>query len=96
MKRQILFWSSILTILFFSCSKGKTEIELTGLLKKQGATTYQYGTHTLTVNSTLYALTSKTLNLDTYINQSVTITGDKVNGYPVDGGPEYIDVKSIK
>lgn len=72
------------------------QMELKGVLSKQGITTYQYGTHVLTQDSTIYALKSTAVNLDKYINQTVTITGDLVKGYPLSGGPLYIEVKSVK
>ena len=64
----------------------------------QGITTYMYGTHVLTndLGQTLYALRSKSLVLDDYIGQSVEISGIKVQGYPVDGGPDFLEVSEIK
>jgi hypothetical protein len=61
-------------------------------------TTYLYGTHRLVNESgkTIFALKSDTIGLDNYIDKKVTITGDLVPGYPVDGGPEYLQVKSIQ
>ncbi len=67
-----------------------------GLLEKQTITSYQYGTHTISNKDVIYALRSSTINLDTYVNKTVTIKGSKVKGYPVDGGPEYIDVKEVR
>ena len=68
-----------------------------GIIKKQGITTYMYGTHVLlNGNRTiLYALKSDNINLDKYIDQKVTVKGDLIYGYPVDGGPNYLNVKSI-
>ena len=91
-------------VLFSACANHKktalqstqVQMELKGMLRKQGITTYQYGTHVLTQDSTTYALKSTAVNLDKYINQTVTITGDLVKGYPLSGGPLYIDVKSVK
>ncbi|WP_172665785.1 hypothetical protein [Flammeovirga sp. OC4] len=79
----------------FSCAKNDVNsntIEITGVIKEQGVTTYQYGTHTLSG----YALRSSSVNLDNYIDQEVTIVGQKVEGYPVDGGPDYIEVEKVK
>jgi len=56
-----------------------------------------YGTHVL-VNSngaTLYALKSDTFKLDLYIGRSVTVSGELLEGYPVSGGPEYMNVDKI-
>ncbi|MBT8220657.1 MAG: hypothetical protein KJP00_12580 [Bacteroidia bacterium] len=82
-----------------SCSKDNTQneiLELTGTLKEQGITTYQYGTHTLTTSDTFYALRSSVLDLDQYVDRQVTVTGRKINGYPVDGGPEFINVTFVE
>jgi hypothetical protein len=66
-----------------------------GVLKVQGITTYQYGTHTLTNESTVYALTSDTLILDDFDSEYVEITAKRVEGYPIDNGPVYLNVKTI-
>ncbi|MDA9328709.1 hypothetical protein N9Q76_01130 [Flavobacteriales bacterium] len=85
----------ITCLLLLSCDKedlNPEHFEITGIIKEQGMTSYQYGTHTLSG----YALRSNTVSLDNYVNQNVTIVGYKVNGYPVDGGPDYIEVKKVK
>jgi hypothetical protein len=76
----------------------KGEVSLSGTLEKQGITTYQYGTHVLhdKDGKTFYALKSETLQLDTYIGKTVELKGTLVNDYPVDGGPQYIEVVKIK
>ena len=70
-------------------------IELIGVIKKQGITTYQYGTHILKGNKN-YALKSKTIILDNYLEKRVKIIGKAVSGYPIEGGPLYIDVINIE
>lgn len=94
---------SILLICFLAagCKKGTKEtgdvnVTLTGIVKVQSFTTYQYGTHTITNIDQFYALKSSTVSLDDYKDKSVTLTGRKIKGYPVDGGPEYLNVISIK
>lgn len=97
MKTITLLFVLSISVMISSCKKEQlADNQYKGLLKTQGPTTHQYGTHTLTTSSTTYALTSKVVDLDKYVNQIVIITGKKVKGYPVDGGPEYIDVKKIK
>jgi hypothetical protein len=73
-------------------------ITSTGIIKKQGITTYMYGTHVLLDDKgkTLYALKSANINLDKYIDKKVTVKGDLIEGYPVEGGPNFLDVKSIQ
>tara|TARA_B100000497_G_C7379300_1_gene243207 strand:+ start:384 stop:542 length:159 start_codon:yes stop_codon:yes gene_type:complete len=51
-----------------------------------------YGTHVIED----YALRSNIVDLNNYINQDVVIIGYKIDGYPVDGGPDYIEVQEIK
>ena len=92
MKKLILL-VSILT-LSLSCEKSITTsipVEITGIIQKQGVTIYMYGTHVISG----YALRSNTILLDNYINYNVTIVGYKIDGYPVDGGPDYIEVTDI-
>lgn len=85
----------LICLLAISCDKddiNSKRIEIIGTIQKQGITTYQYGTHTISG----YALRSSSITLDDYINQNVTVIGYKIDGYPVDGGPDYIEVEEIK
>lgn len=79
-----------------SCNKDNDDnsnaIEINGIIQKQGITTYQYGTHTISG----YALRSSSVTLDNYVNQEITVVGYKIDGYPIDGGPDYIEVESVK
>jgi hypothetical protein len=70
-----------------------------GTIQKSGFTTYMYGTHILRDNNgqILYALKSDNINLDDYVDiKNITVKGSLISGYPVDGGPEYLDVKKIE
>jgi hypothetical protein len=89
---------AILIIVTASCKKEDDVNQLRGTIQAQGITTYMYGTHVLTnnVGQTLYALRSSSVKLDNYIGKNVEISGSKVGGYPVDGGPDYLDVSKIK
>jgi len=69
-------------------------VEIEGVIQKQGITTYQYGTHILKGKKT-YALTSKKVSLNEYIGKKVKIQGTFISGYPIEGGPQYINVKNI-
>ena len=71
-------------------------IEAEGKIEAIGMTSWQYGTHTLTNDENFYALRSKTVNLQQYEGKTVKIIAEKVEGYPVDGGPEFLEVLSIK
>lgn len=95
--KRLLF---ILTLLFFciSCEKDLGVKSYTGIVKDAGITTYMYGSYTLVSDEgkTLYALTSSAVNLHSYINSKVEIEAKLIEGYPIDGGPEFLDVKTIK
>ena len=91
----------ILLALLFSmmlvagCSQkniGPAPLEVTGVIQEQGITFYQYGTHTIEG----YALRSSTIDLNDYIGQRVTIQGRLVEGYPLEGGPELLEVIKVK
>lgn len=85
-------------IIFFTtnCSNMKNQTqqgqEISGVVEEQGITSYQYGTHTLNSGETFYALTSESVDLDALIGQHVTLKVEKVDGYPIEGGPEYYRV----
>ncbi len=70
--------------------------EFEGVIQKSGITIYMYGSHTITNGNKLYALQSIHINLDLYIDQKVKVKGAKITGYPVDSGPELIDVKAVE
>ena len=95
------FLKIIFAILLFattSCNKDNHVKHLEGVIKVQGTTTYQYGTHVLTneIGQTLFALQSDKIKLDDYVGENVEISGSKVDGYPIDGGPDLIKVSRIK
>lgn len=96
-----LFLSGLLLFFFTAtCSNAtqndKDKMEITGTIEQQGMTSYQYGTHTLTNEETFYALKSEKVNLDNYLGETVTVIAEKISGYPVDGGPEYLMVLEVK
>lgn len=68
------------------------KVEATGKIQKQGITTYQYGTHVIAG----YTLRSSAIDLDNYIDQTVTVVGHLIEGYPIEGGPDYLEVEEIK
>lgn len=91
-----------LSLFLVSCNTQKNEYnskkmsEYTGLIKAQGITSYQYGTHTLETEDSLYALRSETIELDNYIEKRITLTAETIEGYPVDGGPKYLNVIDVQ
>ncbi|TDQ11354.1 hypothetical protein [Pedobacter metabolipauper] len=85
---------------FASCntlksSADKDTVELSGKLEKLGMSTFQYGTHTLNTGSKTYALKSTKVSLDSFEGKQVTLKGSKVAGYPVENGPELIEVTEV-
>ncbi|WP_165499827.1 hypothetical protein [Pedobacter frigidisoli] len=60
-----------------------------------GITTYQYGTHIINYGGKPYALKSSSVNLDIYVDKQVQIKGTKVSGYPLENGPELIEVTQV-
>src|SRR5688572_31777494 len=99
MKNIIL--SFLFGLFFFTSCNRDTELLVTrsyGTVEMQGHTTYQYGTHVLLDESgyVLFALRSDKLNLDDYIGRTVSLSGHLVKGYPVENGPEYLEVTKVK
>lgn len=99
---RIVIITFILFVSFISCNKKETnentganhphQIEISGVLEKLEVTTFQYGTHYLSG----YALISKTIELDSFVNKNVSVIGTLIDGYPMDGGPEFIEVIEVK
>ena len=72
-------------------------VQVEGVVEKRRITTYQYGTHILTDGGkTLFALRGDRLTLDEYVGKRVRITGSRIAGYPLGGGPDYLDVKRVE
>lgn len=96
---KILLLSLVTGLLFLTSTCDKTSdehMEVKGIIEQQGMTSYQYGTHTITARDTFYALRSTKVDLDEYNGKEVKIYGNKIEGYPIDGGPEFLEVKKIK
>ena len=92
---------SLFVAVISSCTSMKdsntaTRVTATGTIEKLGITTFQYGTHVLKTENKTYALKGGGINLDSYLNRKVTVKGKKVPGYPLEGGPELIDVTLVK
>lgn len=85
-------------ILFSSCGTGNTDKgqQYSGIIEPTGITSYQYGTHTLDTGDEFYALKSEVIDLSQYEGKKVTITATEIEGYPVDGGPVYLNVTKVK
>ena len=69
--------------------------QYTGTVKAAGITSYQYGTHTLDSGDDFYALRSSEIELSTFEDKQVRLWAEKIEGYPIDGGPIYLEVKKV-
>ena len=70
-----------------------------GTLTTIGMSTWMYGTHILSddTGKPITALSGgNNIDFDSYEGEKVEVTGSLKDGYPIDGGPEYLEVKSIK
>lgn len=101
MKSTILF-ALISLLALWSCQKNEkapsddTLLTFTGTIwKLEAATTYQYGSHLLNTGDSTFALRSSTLDLNQYVLEPVTVTAKKIEGYPVEDGPVFLEVVSI-
>jgi len=98
MRKLIIY--IVLIVLCYSCNDENDDSVITsdGIIVETTGSIYQYGTHTLKSESgeTLYALTSSSINLYDYNDFNVELKGRLIEGYPVEGGPEFLEVKSIK
>src|SRR5687768_12560824 len=98
MKRTLMLSILIATISGCSSLKKNTDadtVKLTGRIEQIGMTTFQYGTHLIKAKNKTYALKSTQINLDDYVDKSITLKGAKVSGYPLEGGPQLIEVSEI-
>lgn len=86
-------------MLISSCSKDGIDpelpktMELEGLLQKRDLvlTTYQYGEYFIDTT----ALRSETIDLGLYVGELVRVKGSRIEGYPLSGGPVYVEVENI-
>ncbi len=98
---KLLFVGIIIGLSFISCGirnldsgrdLSEKETTIVGTIEKLEVTVWQYGTHMISG----YAITSETIKLDKYIGKEVSLIGREIEGYPVDDGPRYFEVKSIE
>jgi hypothetical protein len=73
-------------------------VQATGTMEKLEVSYFMYGTHVLRSQGgdILYALKSGSQDLAAFENRKVTITGTRIEGYPVSGGPEYLEVIQVR
>ena len=72
------------------------EVQVEGILQGITVSQWEYGSHTIEQDGTLYALTSDTVRLDDYEGENVRVSGTRVEGYPPkEGDPEYLSVTEV-
>lgn len=72
--------------------------EYVGRLEAVGMTSYMYGSHVLLTESGRYAVNRKenaAFSLDDFTGKRVRVEAKRVEGYPVDGGPPLLAVRSL-
>ena len=79
-----------------SCNEKMSTLQFSGELEPRGMTSFQYGSHLLLVNDSLYALRSSTVDLASFEFKNVTLSGNPVEGYPIENGPVLIEVMKIE
>lgn len=73
-------------------------IHVRGRLEAAEVTSFMYGDYLLydETRRQLYALKASNGDLRDYVGQRVRVSGVPVPGYPVDGGPPYLEVRTIR
>ena len=68
-----------------------------GTLAPLEMSVWQYGTHILTTEEGgFYAVKSESVDLNKYNNMLVEVEGSLMEGYPVDSGPEFLNVTAVQ
>jgi len=99
MKKLVLI--AVCLMVLGGCTSNRTKdegVKREGTLTAIQMSTWMYGTHVLSDNTgkPLTALSGQKINFDEYEGQKVEVRGTLKDGYPVDSGPEYLEVQSIK
>lgn len=104
MNKKLIIVSLIAFLFCLGCSQAiqnptsqksptASTITSSGTIEKIEVSTWMYGTHILTdQNKVKYALESTSVDLDSLVNKQVEIKGTTVSGYPVENGPELLEV----
>lgn len=101
MKKLVLM--GLFLIILASCSSSTVEnnnlITKNGILTKIEMSTWMYGSYILSDENgkPIVALEeNENIEFEKYNGKKVEVKGELIEGYPLDGGPEYLSVKSIK
>lgn len=97
---KLISLAGLFILLFFQTSCGSGNItnhpKYKGIIEPAGVTTYQYGSLILNTKNDFYALKSDQFDLKKYEGLKVSITASKIEGYPLEGGPVFLKVESIR
>lgn len=101
MKKIIFLGMVFLLLVGCTSQETKKSSEMTlrvGTVAPLEMSTWMYGTNMLTKDSKIVVslIADKNIKLDDYNGKKVEVTGELKEGYPIDGGPEYLEVKTIK
>ena len=99
MKKLILIGICLMVLGGCTSNKIKDEgIKREGILTTVQMSTWMYGTHVLSddTGTPLTALSGQEIDLNEYEGKKVEVRGTLKDGYPVDSGPEYLEVKSVE
>ena len=101
MKKLAVSVMVVIAIVLAAPVLAQESVTATGAMERQGITTYQYGTHTVTDEGSgaFYVLSSEVVDLDAYAGQRVAVYGTLVPGYEsgqVEGGPPLLDVTWVE
>jgi hypothetical protein len=67
-----------------------------GTVQRQGITFYQYGDYVLRQDEqTICAMKNGAANIEPWVGRFVYIKGCEVPGYPLEGGPPFVEVNYI-
>tara|TARA_B100000497_G_C7624056_1_gene374987 strand:- start:489 stop:812 length:324 start_codon:yes stop_codon:yes gene_type:complete len=98
---KTLIFSFLFSLVFISCEEENKYISVEGVIEELEVTSWQYGTHIIYgtevsgLGNVRYALRSDSYDLSEFMQEPVLVEGYLVKGYPVDGGPQYINVDAI-
>ncbi|UUV16879.1 hypothetical protein NRK67_02950 [Fusobacteria bacterium ZRK30] len=99
MKKLILIGVCLMVLGGCTSNRIKDEgVKRDGVLTAVQMSTWMYGTHVLSddTGKPLTALSGQKIDLDEYEGEKVEVRGILKDGYPVDSGPEYLEVQSIE
>lgn len=90
----------MLSFAFAGCSTRNVSdnpnlIQLSGKMEKLEVSGFGYGSHIINSDGKNFALTSKQVDLNKFVGKWVVVKGKKIDGYPLEGGPDYIEILHI-